>query len=364
MRDFIPLQQLAVVNFRTQHLKADVRAWKESADVASAMSCARQVWFGTKDDFADFPRRDQSRTAVTYYEGAEAYKFMVQLVLGLDSKHVYENNVKGQVFSCWEQYQTSDAAKRKLLDRIMQDIKADSRHIDGAVLSGYKQHRHEISARDLSGQKKDDTILLVGANSGGGKLTNFTDGIARVTGNKRSNAAREIIVTHPDGTVRDSIYSQLRDMKIRGILQADISQVSFSDFSNTVEKSNRVYVDLPMGSDQEAEEHIVLSWQTRINQGNTLTYLRGNSNNMGFSTPLWEQAGLDSYISPEMIRADMSARNKHNRVVLQKADELIAFCTKLRVDGDSPSNAKVRDYLAGEVRSRSHQEAKPMLAAA
>lgn len=361
MRDFIPLQQLAVVNFRTQHLKADVRAWKESADVASAMSCARQVWFGTKDDFADFPRRDQSRTAVTYYEGAEAYKFMVRLVLGIDSKHVYEDNIKGQIFNCWDQYETSDAAKRKLLDRIMQDVKADSRYVDAAVLSGFKYQRHEIAARDLSGQQKNDTILLVGTSNRHGKLSNFTDGIARVTGNKRGNAASEVIVTHPNSEIRYLVYSQLCDMKDRGVLKANISRVPFSDFCQAVEISDRVYVDMPMGSNPQAEEHMVLAWQTRIYQGNTLTHLRGNPDNMGFSTSLWEQANLNSYTSPEMIRADMAARSAHNRKILEEADKTVAFCTKLRAEGGCPSNSKVREYVTG---IRSAGEVMPVLAAA
>ncbi len=363
MREFVPLQQLAVVNFQTKHFNEDIRAWKESADIASAMSCSRQIWFGTKNDFADFPRLDQTRTGVTYYEGAEAYKFMVRLVLGVDSKNVSEDNIKGQVFGCWDQYQTTDITKKKLLDRIMQDIKADSRYVDGAVLSGFKHQRHEIAARDLSGQQKDDTILLVGTSNRHGKLSNFTDGIARVTGNKRGNAASEIIVTHPDSQIRYCVFSHLCDMKGRGLLKANISRVPFSDFCQAVEKSDRVYVDMPMGSNQQAEEHMVLAWQTRIYQGNTLTHLRGNPDNMGYSTSLWEQADLNSYTSPEMIRADMAARSVHNRKILEEADKTVAFCAQLRADGGCPSNSKVRDYVT-RMRSVGNQEAMPILAAA
>lgn len=342
MQRNIPQRDFAVATFQTKHLTPEIQAWASQAEIAIPMSCSRQIYFGHAKDFQNFPGHDNP--IIDYREGEQAYGYMISLALGLQSKRQREDSIKGQVFDSWDLYKTDDEAKHKQLSRVMQDLKADTRFV-GHVLADYKFHRYEIAARDLSGQQKGETILLVGSQSRHGNLSPITDGIARVCGNKRSNGVSEILVTNPNSEVRRAVYDELIDLKRRGILAADIKRVNFWDFCQTIEKCDRVYVDMPMGQNPQADEHMVLSWQTRIFEGNTLTHLRGNPLMQGSSSPLWQNANLQSYISPEDIRADMSGRAVHNIEVLGNAERAIEFCASLRNDGISPSNAKVRDYI-------------------
>ncbi len=346
VRTHIPMHDLTIANFRTKFFSSAVSTWKETADVAVAMSCARQVWFGLKDKFTDFPGRENTRSGIDFYEGAPAYKYLLRLVMGLESKYVREDSIKGQVFNCWNTYETRDEDGKKKLEKIMQDIKADSRFINAAVLDGYKHYKHEISARDLSGQQKGERILIVGCESRHGKLSNFTDGIARVTGNGRNTRVSEIIITHPDRSTLDKLYDEMQGLKGAGILACDVTRVPFGKLCQGIEKAKHVYVDMPMGSNQEAEEFIQLAWQTRLRTDNNLVMLRGAPEEKGFSTPFWENAELDNYISPEMIRADMSARVEHNKCLLDMADKAIDFCVGMRSRGQNPSLSKVKNFLA------------------
>jgi hypothetical protein len=338
------LKEFVVANFRTKFRTPELRAWKAGSTTATAESCNRQVWFGLQDDFANFPARDNPD--IQYYEGPQAHAFMTRLYCGLESARVGEDSIKGQLCDGWERFPTDDPRKIKAMDKILQDIKADSRFVMGAVLKEFKPHRHEIAARDLSGQQKGDKALLIGSMNRAGKLSSFTDGLARVIGNKRPGRVSEIAVTHPDTKTLRIIYDELIELRNRGILAADIVRVPFRDIGKAIEKADRLYVDLPMGSDPAAEEDIVLHWLNRVYKGNTLTHVRGNPYDMGASTPLWAEANLDNYVSPEDVRADMADRAVHNKDVIQNARDAIDFCADLRMGGDTPSNAKVRHFVA------------------
>jgi hypothetical protein len=339
-------RELVVVNFRTKFFSDDIRRWKAGARIAIAESCNRQLWFGLQDDFAAFPGRE--RPDIDYHEGLDAYRFMLKVYCGLESDRIdriTDSSIKGQICAGWEEFVTDDARKKKAIDAIMTDIKADSRFVSAAALDDYKPRRHEISARDLSGQKKSDRVLLIGHLNDGGKLSKFTDGIARVTGNKRAGRVREIVLTHPDAKTLSAMADQMMTLKNSGIIAADVSRVSFKDLSRAIESVDRTYVDIPMGSMPDAEETIVLTWQTRIYQDNTLTHLRGNPHEMGSSSPLWADAALDNYVSPELIRHDMAQRAIHNQSVLENANKAIEYCAELRMRGEQPSHAKVREHL-------------------
>lgn len=342
----IYMREFVVVNFQTKFFDGDTRAWKAQAEnVAMAESCSRQVWFGLQDAFADFPGR--GRNVVNYFEDRDAYDFMLRLYLGLESKYMCEDSIKGQICDGWDAFQPTDARTKKVIDSIMQDMKADSRFVSSAILSSYKHYKQELAARDLSGQEKGDKALLIGSLNRHGKLSDFTDGLARVIGNKRAGRVDEIVVTNPDANVARVVYDHLRQLKTRGILAADIRRAGFGDLSKEIEKAERVYVDVPMGSNPDAEETIALTWATRVWRENTLTHMRGDPKNMGQSTEIWQGDYLDNYTSPEDIRADMAERGRHNSEVIQKALAAIKYCAKLRMEGDTPSNAKVKAFVEG-----------------
>lgn len=344
MRQAIHLHELAIANFRTILLTAaEMHDWMEASDVALIESCSRQALLGFKKDFSNFPLLGHPSNH--FYQGPDAYKFLVRLACGLESARVNEDNIKGQLFDGWDAYTTDDTGKRKALDSIMQDVKADSRFVHGATLSKFQFYRHELSARDLSGQQKGDTILVVGSRNRHGELSGFTEGIVSVTGNKRGGRVSQILVTSPDTQDLSAIHDKLRAMQVKGILAADIARIPFSQFGQHIERADRVFVDVAMGSNPVAEEQIVLAWQGRVRQDNRMVMLRGNPMANNASTGLWANAALSSYVSPEDIQADMRARGASNNRVLEAAKNAVEYCVSLRAKGESPSSAKVRGFV-------------------
>lgn len=344
MRQAIHLHELAIANFRTTLLtSADLRGWMEASDVALIESCSRQALLGFKKDFSAFPFLGHPSNH--FYEGPDAYKFLVRLACGLESARINEDNIKGQLFDGWDAYTTADTAKRKALDSIMQDVKADSRFVHGATLSKFQFYRHELSARDLSGQQKGETILVVGSRNRHGELSGFTEGIISVTGNNRGGRVSEILVTSPNTQDLSVIHDKLRAMKVKGVLAADIVRIPFAQIGRHIERADRVFVDIAMGSSPVAEGEIISVWQGRVRQDNKMVMLRGNPMANNTSTGLWADVPLTSYISPEDIQADMRARGAANSKILEAAKDAVEYCVSLRERGESPSNAKVRNFV-------------------
>ncbi len=338
-----PLAGLVVVNFLSKDMAEDTKMWKRKRpDILAASNCARQVWLGFEEDFHDFPLRQSP--VVQIYKDKKAYQFTLRLVCGLNSDRTCEPHVKGQVYEGWNPESTS-VERAKRVDRILQGLKADSRYIQEHALASHLAQRHEIAARDLSGQQKGDKILVIGSLNRHGKISSLTDGIIRVSGNDRAGRVGSISVMHPDSRILSTLYDDVFALKARGIIVADIKRTGFDNLSQAIEEADRVYVDLPMGQLLEADQTIVETWLTRIARENTLTHLRGNPLAMGCSTDLWQKAELDNYFSPEAIRSEMARRAHNNQVMFRRADNAIAFCAETRMQGRSPSHRTVAEHL-------------------
>ena len=335
-------ENLVVVNFWSKHLDERLRAWNEKSTVGYAETCNRQVWFGLEKDFRDFPMPEGH--AIKRRNGRDAYEFLLQLACGLDSNRIGEDRVKGEIFRNWDRYLDAQGKEKKKLAQIMDAIKADSRFV-AETLADMKQFRHEIAARDLSGMRPGDKIHVIADIDGREELSRTSDGIMRVTGNERKTRVDTIAITNPDPEKLTAAYAAAVALKDKAIITANIERTPFENLTLAFEKADRVYVDLAMGKHLAAEEEILYAWQGRVRRDNTLTSLRGSPEKMNMSIPLWEEAGLDNYVSPENIRAEMGLRHDHNSRVVEKAKQAIVYCADLRDAGIQPSHSKVRSYL-------------------
>lgn len=344
MERAINLHELVVANFRTKHLSPEILDWFNSNDIAIAESCSRQAYFGLKKDFESFPPLADSN-ALKYFQGASAYRFLLRLACGLESARQAEDNIKGQLFEGWSKFEASNPETYKTLDTIMQQIKADSRYVSAAGLAHYKVYTHETVARDISGQEKGETMLLVASRGRHGGISSFSEKLMRVCGNNRNGRVDEIIVTSPETADLSYIFDEMLSLKRRGILAVDIKRASFPNFTRYVEQADHVYVDIAMGTHPDVEMQIISAWQNRVSKSNNLTLLRGDPTNNGASSGLWRDAGLDSYISPEDIRAAMTERMHTNIKAVADSECALEYCITLREKGESPSHAKVRDHL-------------------
>lgn len=351
---------LMVIDFHSKHLTPEIQAWKEQAAVPFAASCARQIWYGTEDDFRDFPY-PENRDAVKTLKGAEGYSALLRVLSGFESNRLGETHVKSQFDEGWRCFNDEHPDKAEGYQRLIGMLREDVNFIRNDIASAFKYQRHEMSARDLSGQKKGEELLVIGSVSKAGIVSAFTEGIIRVSENRQKNNDHFLRVTHPDPDTLQTMRNALLQMKQDKKLRTNIEFVDFDLIGKLMDLSDRVYVDLPMGSDPEGEAQIIAAWRDRTRNDNTLTHLRGDPHNRALSTSLWAEADLDNYFSPEDIRHDMAERGRNNRKVLENADAAFDMCGQLRLEGRKPKNCIVQsDDLTLTLKGQGAQpEAEP-----
>lgn len=340
MGQSVQVSDLVVIDFHTKHLTPEIQEWKERTSVPFAASCARQIWYGTEEDFEDFPY-PPNREAVKILKGAEAYSALLRVQSGFESSRLGETHVKSQFDEGWRCFNDEDPDKAEGYQRLIGMMREDVNFIRNDIAAAFRYQRHETSARDISGQKKGDQLLVIGSMSKAG-VSVLTEGIIRVSENRQKNNDHFLRVTHPDLEVFRSLRNGLLEMKQRGKLRTNIEFVEFDMIGKLMEVSDRVYVDIAMGSDPENEAQIIAAWRDRTRRDNTLTHMRGDPHKRALSTPLWAEASLDNYISPEDIRHDMADRATTNRKVLENADVAFDMCGQLRLAGRKPMNCIVQ----------------------
>lgn len=350
------IDDLVVVNFRSVLLSQAICDWRAATPVAMAESCSRQIWFGEKSDFETFPKPTpadgsipkQPRPQFEYYEGRAAYAFLLKLISGMDSIREGETNIAGQFYPGWTRYTNDHPHRAKRLDTIIQHLRADSALIRSEIVSGIKPKRHELAARTLSRQAGGDIALVIGSLNDNNVLSSFTDGIVKALGNNRKSRVCEIVVTHPDPGTTGRLLHEVSLLKKTGYVQNAVSAVDFTELASAFENTDRVYVDIPMNSIPGADQTLIDTWKRHANPDNTLTHLRGEPANRGLSSPEWAGAGLQNYISPEDIRAEMVNIDRNNAVLRVRAMEAIAFCTDLRHNRLSPSKHLLQRHFGGD----------------
>ena len=92
MIDLVTIDDLVVLEFKTERIIDEtVEQWRESRDVLYSMSCAKQVWYGHRADFSNFPATDSG--FVKRYEGKQAYAFLLGFACGFDEKKYDPHNI-------------------------------------------------------------------------------------------------------------------------------------------------------------------------------------------------------------------------------------------------------------------------------
>lgn len=339
------IDDLTVVNFRTKLLSDAIRAWKDATPVATAESCARQIWFGEKSDFEQFPRPQLPKGQIPtgprpqfeLYEGPAAYAFLLKLITGLDSVREGETNIAGQFYPGWKAYQEDHPHKAKRLQTLIQHLRADSALIRTEFVSGIKPKRHEMAARALSRQGAGDHALIIGSLNDNDILSSYTDGIIKVLANNRPGRVSQITLTHPDPAITQTMLHQATQLQKDGFIKAQLNAVDFTDLSSLFEQCDCAFIDLPMRARPDADVTIIDAWNRHAHQTNTLTHLRGDPANRALSSDEWSGAGLKNYNSPENIRAEMIRIGRSNDHLRNTALAAIDFCTAWRRDKKSPS---------------------------
>ena len=338
----ITIDELVVIDFHTTDLTPEIQDWKEKAAVPFAASCARQIWYGTQDDFEDFPFPEDYEK-VDFLQGPDAYADLLRVVSGFESKRVGETHIRSQFYDGWrcfnEEYPEIARDYQTMIGMIKQDVNFIRNHIT----SNFKQQRHEHAARDLSGQEKGDSILVIPTMGRGTNIGTFTEGIIRLSENKQKHRDNFLSITHPEPEMLERLSEEVKKMRAGGQFRSNIEVLPFEDIAQHFEQFDRVYVDMPMDSNPEAEAEIIGAWKNRVRTDNTMTHMRGDPKNRALSSAQWSEAGLDSFVSPEDIRHDMADRGRNNKQVLLNAESAFSMCAELRWSGLKPENNIVLD---------------------
>lgn len=345
-----PITDLMVANFRTEpNLTDNLRAWMSESDVAAAMSCARQVWFGDTHDFASFPETERAFPGMSIMTGQEAYAFLVRLKTGLESNNLGETNITGDFNAGWLAFTKARPEKAETLQFMMNCITGDSRWIRKHVANLAQPTTNELVARVLSGQQPHESAFIIGTTGNKG-LSKSTNDMMRAIGNNKVGTVSEIILAHPDPQVCKDLYRHAREMRSKKYLDASVSVASF-DYDTLVtamDLSDRIYVDLPMGLNPKADELLITAWQNRENRDNTLTHIRGRLERASESAGAWVDAKLDNYISPEALFAERGTRLAFNEKLIERGDLASHYCAAARMARRQPEEKIIAAIAAGD----------------
>lgn len=334
----VTIHNLAVIDVLGRELNDSVRHWRRDKNIPKAESCARQVWYGSKDDLSEFPFNKIDSTSLTYRVGEDAYEYMLRLALGMRSKKFSESNITGQFFNGWRNLHRDYPQEAQRYDKLMQYFTADSRLIRGRILSNYKALIHERIAIDLSGLVNGESVLIIGEEGGAGSkygLSPFTEGVARVASSKSNRKSREVSICHPDVSTGKKMLSGLREIKKKNIICGSVNYVSMDELPLAFEVYDRVIITYPMGKDESVDQQIISAWQGRQTSDNTLTHLCGIN---GMINELWEKSNLIDFISTNEIWAEMTKRKATNAEIVNNANNAIYECVNMRAEGRQPSH--------------------------
>lgn len=334
----VGIEDLVVADFRTEHVIGHtVMEWRAKHHVPHAESCARQIWFADKDTFKSFPTDHIRGNAVIMHHGALAYKFLMQLNLGLLSQRQGETNITGQFYEGWQKLHTEHPEQAKRYDTLMQNLVSDNRLIRSSILSQWKMRSNELCARDLSGMKNRDTVLLVGDVGRHGDMSVMTDSLIRKIATNENMHAQEVLITHPDPKVVKQLLADAKDMKRNLKLAATFTATDFDEVPIMMALCDRTYVTLPMDANKDADKYMIRGWQEHAGEGSTLTHLKADPANMAKVSDTWLDAGLRNFVTPDDIKEEMVRRARLNDRLAHRAELAIDASVKLRMEGIKPT---------------------------
>lgn len=125
------------------------------------------------------------------FEGAEAYRFLLEIACGLHSKIQGESEIFGQIKKAWQEY-----ADKKPLHTLMQHLFADTKRIRTQYLHGIGGQSYAGATQKLLNLKKTQSVLIIGAGQFGAMFaTKLTPSAASITLINRSLRKHPLVET-------------------------------------------------------------------------------------------------------------------------------------------------------------------------
>ena len=132
-------------------------------------------------------------------------------------------------------------------------------------------------------------------------------------------------------------------MRVNGIINYDVTSVPFNAMPVMVETCERVFCDLPMGDDLEADEYMRSVWANRSKRSGTMSHLRAGYGDDCQMPEVWVDADLDNFISPKDISEEADKREVQNSFLFDRAEKAITPITEARQLGAEVSASRFRE---------------------
>lgn len=311
--------------------------WRDEAPTCFVLSnCGFRLWLAHQQDFETFP--DDEDHPLELCEKDTAYAYVLCFALGILGGEVdthdrfqYRNSVK----VLKTHYPDKADYYAKLLNQIDEDVKL----IEKRWLSKLKSDHFGNVARDLSGQQKGETALLIAGMNKHGDLAQSVNDILQAVAVHKTRHLGRLIITNPDMSVMQTLESKISDFKHK--IRAPLEFVFMDDALAEIEMFDRVYVSTMIGENAQADADLARVWQGSARTDATLTHMRGSPQNRGRSVFPLSADNLDNFTSPEDIRDEIFARQKENSLRLEDARRAAMICAQSRERGQDPKQSFV-----------------------
>ena len=98
-----------------------------------------------------------------FFEGKEAYTYLLEIICGLQSKMVGENEIVGQFKEAYKEYISQDHKCNKLL-QIIEKLFKDAKEVRTKYLLGLSQKTYSsIARKHIVSKHKADSVLILGS---------------------------------------------------------------------------------------------------------------------------------------------------------------------------------------------------------
>lgn len=323
---------LVVIDIKADHLTPEIQAWKQDREVLCAESCARQVFYGLEEDFAGFS--DPVGRAAKRREGKDAYVFLLKLISGFKSPRFGETHIVSQFFDRWKKVSRDPFFHRRgIYEPFVGQIRKDANYTRNRLMPAFAKPNIELIARDLSGERPGDKIVVVGDLNLQNRLSATTERVIRASENRQKRYDGFLALTHPDTSVLARLGNSISLLRDAGKIRSAIECFDYSKIAERVGAAHRVYVCSPMGEHPRGEERLVDAWRKHARRDAAMVHVRGTVGTVLASSGIWRECALDGYVAPERIEEKRRAQARLNDQIVRNVETVFGAIASIRAEG-------------------------------
>ncbi len=375
-----------------KHIKSwmtnGMRSWSDrvlSKRIGRPEDCDRKIWWGHVDHFTT-PARSKSGKRLAfnhpgqpnnacqddidnpvidadkypsyqYLKGEDAYRFLLTFICGV-LNHSYDAS-KYQTFMT--DYGSMLFSQDGELAEEYEDI-ISALNEDYSLLERYRKAletnnpKDNIIARDLSGQKPGDRVLLIADKDKYGALSEDTRNLSKTISRMKDSAGNLVCsecinVLHPDAESNLELATSIEDEFEHCHVPTHVDCVNADDdwlatLAKEIEENDVIYVTFDVWSEKNAERarEIAYCWNNRAGantDGKTMIIYSTQPEHRNINLPECFDGMLDVY-GPRHFETIVPLRIRNFEVVIDLLRQAIDICANRRNVGTAPTVADIR----------------------